>query len=188
VTQLLGAAVGGVGGSERPGQVEMAEAVRAAMRRKEHLLVQAGTGTGKSLAYLVPALLHGRPVVVATATLALQAQLIRRDLPRLAAAAEPVLGRRPVFAILKGRNNYVCRNRLEVPGNDDGPAGAASPLFDEVPTSAIGREVLRARAWAGETESGDRDDLVPGVPDRVWAQVSVTSRECLGAARCPFGE
>src|SRR3954471_3965870 len=108
VPALLAAAVGDLGGAERPGQVAMAEAVRAAMRRKEHLLVQGGPGTGKSLAYLVPALLHGRTVVVATATLALQAQLVRRDLPRLADAAEPLVGRRPTFAILKGRGNYVC--------------------------------------------------------------------------------
>ena len=93
-------AVAGVGGSERPGQVQMAEAVAAAMREGEHLLVQAGTGTGKSLAYLVPALLHrgvgtDRRVVVATATIALQNQLVDRDLPRLDDAVEPLLGRRP---------------------------------------------------------------------------------------------
>src|SRR4051794_39295906 len=161
----------------------MAEAVHAAMRRKEHLLVQAGTGTGKSLAYLVPALLHARPVVVATATLALQSQLIRRDLPRLADAAEPLLGRRPTFAILKGRGNYVCLNRLDGGGPDEGDV-----LFDDAATSPMGREVVRARAWAEETETGDRDDLVPGVYDRVWSQVSVSSRECIGAARCTFGE
>ncbi len=183
VSELLAAAVGDLGGVERPGQGEMAEAVRAAMRRKEHLLVQAGTGTGKSLAYLVPALLHGRPVVVATATLALQAQLIRRDLPRLADAAEPLLGRRPTFAILKGRNNYVCLNRLDNGGPDE-----ADVLFDESATSPMGREVVRARAWASETDTGDRDDLLPGVYDRVWAQIAVTSRECIGAARCTFGE
>jgi ATP-dependent DNA helicase DinG len=183
VSQLLAAAVGDLGGSERPGQVAMAEAVRAAMRRREHLLIQAGTGTGKSLAYLVPALLHGRTVVVATATLALQSQLIRRDLPRLADAAEPLLGRRPTFAILKGRGNYVCLNRLDGGGPDE-----ADVLFDDSATSPMGREVVRARAWAEETETGDRDDLVPGVYDRVWSQVSVSSRECIGAARCTFGE
>lgn len=183
VPQLLAAAVGDLGGAERPGQVAMAEAVRAAMRRREHLLIQAGTGTGKSLAYLVPALLHGRTVVVATATLALQSQLIRRDLPRLADAAEPLLGRRPTFAILKGRGNYVCLNRLDGGGPDEGDV-----LFDDAATSPMGREVVRARAWAEETETGDRDDLVPGVYDRVWSQVSVSSRECIGAVRCTFGE
>lgn len=109
--QLLHAAVAGVGGHERPGQVEMARAVAAAIERDEHLLVQAGTGTGKSLAYLVPAVVHafdsGRPAVVATATLALQAQIVDRDMPRVAAALEPLLGRRPTYALVKGRRNYV---------------------------------------------------------------------------------
>src|SRR5471032_29372 len=106
--ELLAAAVAGVGGSERPGQVTMAEAVAAAMRDGEHLLVQAGTRTGKSLAYLVPALMHREEsrstdpgaVVVATATIALQNQIVERDLPALIDAVEPLLGRRPTYAIL----------------------------------------------------------------------------------------
>ena len=113
VRELLAAAVAGVGGSERPGQVRMAEAVAAAMADGSHLLVQAGTGTGKSLAYLVPALLHGDTVVVATATIALQNQVVDRDLPALVDAVEPLLGRRPTYAILKGRSNYLCRYRLQ---------------------------------------------------------------------------
>jgi ATP-dependent DNA helicase DinG len=163
----------------------MAKAVEAAIEADEHLLVQAGTGTGKSLAYLVPALLNRRPVVVSTATLALQAQLVRRDLPRLVEAAAPLMGRRPEFAILKGRNNYVCKHRVGggVP-EDDGDA-----LFDvPAPSSQLGKEVLRAREWAATTDTGDRDDLVPGVNDRAWAQISVTSRECLGATKCPSGQ
>src|SRR5437899_8356193 len=98
----LAAAVAAVGGVDRPGQIAMAEAVLDAVDSGEHLLVQAGTGTGKSLAYLVPALLHDKPVVVATATIALQRQLVERDLPRLAQALEP-LGHKPAYAILKGR-------------------------------------------------------------------------------------
>ena len=109
---LLHAAVSGVGGAERPGQVEMAKAVAHAIDDGEHLLVQAGTGTGKSLAYLVPAVAHafeaGKPAVVATATLALQAQIVDRDMPRVADALAPVLGRRPTYALVKGRRNYVC--------------------------------------------------------------------------------
>src|SRR3954452_2947604 len=190
--QLLAAAVAGVGGSERPGQVTMAEAVATAMRDNEHLLVQAGTGTGKSLAYLVPALLHReesgeaepKAVVVATATIALQNQIIERDLPQLIDAVEPLLGRRPTYAILKGRSNYLCRNKvLGGMPDDDGDA-----LFDPSPTTALGRDVVRLRGWAEETETGDRDELDPGVNDRAWRQVSVTARECLGAAKCPFGE
>jgi ATP-dependent DNA helicase DinG len=188
VTELLAAAVGSVGGVDRPGQLQMAEAVADALRDGEHLLIQAGTGTGKSLAYLVPALLHREPVVVATATLGLQAQLVRRDLPRLVEAAAPVLGRRPSFAILKGRNNYACLHRIGGgAGTEDGDG-----LFDvaaaQAPTSPLGKEVMRARAWAEESNTGDRDDLVPGVSDRAWAQVSVSSRECPGATRCPQGE
>ncbi|MGQ0630789.1 MAG: ATP-dependent DNA helicase [Sporichthyaceae bacterium] len=198
--ELLDAAVGDIDGVARPGQLEMARAVAGAIATGDHLLVQAGTGTGKSLAYLVPALLHGRTVVIATATLALQAQLIRRDLPRLIEAATPVLGRRPRFAILKGRSNYVCQHRAG--GRRVGDEGAvgnvmatlddADTLFGaaevEVPSSPLGREVLRAREWAATTDTGDRDDLLPGVGDRAWAQISVTSRECLGATRCPEGE
>ena len=182
--ELLAAAVAGVGGAERPGQVQMAEAVEAAMSEGSHLLVQAGTGTGKSLAYLVPALLHGGTVVVATATIALQNQVVDRDLPALVDAVEPLLGRRPTYAILKGRSNYLCRNKVYggMP-DDDGDA-----LFDPSPTTALGRDVVRLRGWADETETGDRDELDPGVADRAWRQVSVTARECLGAAKCPYGE
>ncbi len=165
----------------------MAEAVAAAMRTGEHLLVQAGTGTGKSLAYLVAAVLHRRPVVVSTATLALQAQLVRRDLPRLIEVAGGVLGRKPSFAILKGRNNYACLHRI----GGGAPTDSGDGLFDfaaaQAPTSPLGKEVLRARQWAEETETGDRDDLTPGVSDRAWAQISVGSRECLGASKCPSG-
>ena len=159
VRELLAAAVAGVGGTERPGQVQMAEAVAAAMTDGSHLLVQAGTGTGKSLAYLVPALLHDDRVVVATATIALQNQVVDRDLPPLVDAVEPLLGRRPTYAILKGRSNYLCRNKVHggMP-DDDGDA-----LFDPSPTTALGRDVVRLRAWAEDTETGDRDELDPGV-------------------------
>ena len=183
VRQLLAVAVAAVGGSERPGQVQMAEAVAEALRTDTHLLVQAGTGTGKSLAYLVPALLHDDRVVVATATIALQNQIVDRDLPALVAAVEPVLGRRPTYAILKGRSHYLCRNKLEggLPP-DDGDA-----LFDPSPTTDLGRDVLRMRSWAEDTESGDRDELSPEVTDRAWRQVSVSAAECVGAAQCRFG-
>jgi ATP-dependent DNA helicase DinG len=193
VTDLLGLAVAAIGGSERPGQVAMAEAVQRSIESGEHLAVQAGTGTGKSLAYLVPAALHtiagGGTVVISTATIALQRQLIDRDLPRLAAALAPALGREPTFAILKGRRNYLCLLRLR--GGQDAPAGdadAGTPaLFDPNAVSATGRQVVRLHEWAATTETGDRDDLVPGVSDQAWRHVSVSARECLGAQRCPFG-
>src|SRR5690349_17165853 len=111
---LLEAAVGAVpGGSARPGQQAMTAAITTAIESGDHLLVQAGTGTGKSLAYLAPALTVDGPVVVSTATLALQSQLVDHDLPRLADAVEPVLGRRPTFAVLKGRHHYLCLARLD---------------------------------------------------------------------------
>ena len=162
----------------------MADAVAAAIDSGEHLIVQAGTGTGKSLAYLVPALAHGDRVVVATATIALQNQLVGRDLPRLASAVEPLLQRAPRYAILKGRRNYLCLQRL----NDGVPDEEQDTLFDPKPTSALGKQMVRLRAWSDETETGDRDELVPGVDDRAWAQVSVTASDCLGAPRCPYGE
>jgi ATP-dependent DNA helicase DinG len=88
VRSALDAAVTAIGGSPRDGQIEMAEAVANALSDRHHLLVQAGTGTGKSLAYLVPALVHGKKVLVATATLALQRQLVERDLPKIKAALD----------------------------------------------------------------------------------------------------
>jgi ATP-dependent DNA helicase DinG len=183
VGELLAAAVEAVGGSERPGQVRMAEAVEHAMTEGSHLLVQAGTGTGKSLAYLVPALLHGETVVVATATIALQNQVVDRDLPALVDAVEPLLGRRPTYAILKGRSNYLCRNRVY----GGMPADSEEALFDASPSTALGKDVLRLREWGDDTETGDRDEVDPGVSDRAWRQVSVTARECIGASKCPFG-
>ncbi|GAA3358586.1 ATP-dependent DNA helicase [Streptomyces antimycoticus] len=189
LADLLHAAVTTVGGTERPGQTAMAQAVAEAIDDCSHLLVQAGTGTGKSLGYLVPALAHGERVVVATATLALQRQLVERDLPRTVEALHPLLRRRPEFAMLKGRSNYLCLHRLHegVPQEDADEAGLFDPFEAATPTSKLGKDLLRLRDWSDETETGDRDDLSPGVSDRAWSQVSVTSRECLGASKCAYG-
>ncbi|MBB4895758.1 ATP-dependent DNA helicase DinG [Streptomyces olivoverticillatus] len=184
---LLHAAVTAVGGAERPGQVAMAEAVADAIDTGSHLLVQAGTGTGKSLGYLVPALAHGERVVVATATLALQRQLVERDLPRTVDALHPQLRRRPEFAMLKGRSNYLCLHRLHEGVPQEEEEGLFDPFEAAAPSSKLGKDLLRLRDWADETETGDRDDLTPGVSDRAWSQVSVTSRECLGASKCAYG-
>ena len=159
----------------------MAEAVAASLRTGEHLLVQAGTGTGKSLAYLVPALASGKKVVVATATKALQAQLVDKDLPRLVESLEPVLGHKPTFALAKGRSNYVCLQQLHA-----GP-GAREPEQDELwdgPSSMIGAQVVQLREWAADASSGDRDEVPFPVNDRAWRQVSISARECLGT-KCP---
>ncbi|ODQ93295.1 ATP-dependent helicase [Mycolicibacterium holsaticum] len=192
VTDLLATAVASLGGSERSGQIEMAQAVARAFETGEHLAVQAGTGTGKSLAYLVPAIARAleidEPVVVSTATIALQRQLVDRDLPRLAGSLAAALPRAPEFALLKGRGNYLCLNKIH-----NGSA-AAEPedrpqeeLFEPLAASALGRDVQRLIAWSSETDTGDRDELTPGVPDRSWSQVSVSARECIGVSRCPFG-
>ncbi|MBC3186924.1 DEAD/DEAH box helicase [Corynebacterium sp. zg-331] len=184
---LLDAAVSALGGARREGQVRMAQAVTGAMERERHLAVQAGTGTGKSLAYLVPALRHaqatGTTVIVSTATIALQRQLVHRDLPRLADALEPLLEHRPTFAMQKGRSHYLCLNKI---ARDDPEEQEA--LLDEEELTWLGRHVRRVTDWAQETDTGDRDDLEPGVPDQAWRQVSVTATECIGATRCPHGE
>jgi ATP-dependent DNA helicase DinG len=195
VPELLAAAVAAIGGEERPGQVAMARAVQHAIESGEHLAVQAGTGTGKSLAYLVPALRYAMAakstVVVATATIALQRQLIDRDLPRLVTALEPLLGREPSFAILKGRRNYLCLHRQKGgPADDPQDALFEQPApsdSNDGPASPLGRQVKRLHEWAEQTRTGDRDELVPGVPEAAWRQVSVSAQECIGAQRCPFG-
>ena len=187
---LLHAAVAGVRGVERRGQVDMAHAVEKAIDSGEHLLVQAGTGTGKSLAYLVPAVKHafdkGRPAVVATATLALQAQIVDRDMPRVAQALKPLLGRPPTYALVKGRRNYLCAHKLQGGFPDEeGLFSVESVEPTGSSTSRLGAEVVRLREWADVTASGDRDELVPGVSERAWRQVSVSAHECLGSA-CPM--
>lgn len=192
VLDLLSLAVTDLGGAPRPGQQKMAKAVAEAIDKEHHLAVQAGTGTGKSLAYLIPSIAAAMdsdyPVIVSTATIALQRQLVERDLPRLAKALEPELPRPLEFAIQKGRGNYVCLNKVQNAQTDSGVEEAEESLLDPSQLSATGAQVARLHEWAGETEDGDRDNLPQGVSDRAWRQVSVSSRECLGATRCPFGE
>ena len=197
-------------GEVREGQVEMAEAVAKALASGGHVAVAAGTGTGKSLAYLVPAVSSHKRVVVATATKALQDQLANKDLPLIARG----LGQPVKWAVLKGRSNYLCRQRLyelerlgeqqqldapfaealDVPldveafGADLSEAGRGarqSSSARAVAARQIGEEVRRLAAWAGSTASGDRAELEfePSIP--AWSSVSVTADECPGARRCP---
>ena len=207
-SSLLAAAVTSIGGVPREGQQVMADAVQDALGSGKHLLVQAGTGTGKSLGYLVPGTAHAvrgkLPVVISTATLALQAQIVDRDLPRLADALTPLLGRRPTWQLVKGRRNYLCRHKLDggfpdsdtlfdtmydPPDHTDRAVGHPAPAVSFGPsgsgTGRLGREVVRLREWADETTTGDRDELVPGVSEKAWRQVSVSAQECLGS-RCPM--
>jgi ATP-dependent DNA helicase DinG len=204
--QLLTAAVTSIGGVPREGQQKMAAAVESALGSGRHLLVQAGTGTGKSLGYLVPASAHAvkvhKPVVISTATLALQAQIVDGDLPRLADALAPLLGRRLTWQLVKGRRNYLCLHKLDGGFPDEetlfdlpvdppepepgvGHPAPAPGLGGGTSGGRLGREVVRLREWAETTKTGDRDELVPGVSERAWRQVSVSARECLGS-RCPM--
>nr|NLI51222.1 ATP-dependent DNA helicase [Propionibacterium sp.] len=180
----------------------MAAEVERVFTTGGHLLVQAGTGTGKSLGYLAPALDYlaahpGDRLVIATATLALQAQLAGADIPAAVAAGERVLGKRITHAVLKGRSNYACLHKVR---QGAGPEQAALLGGEEVAdtlrahaadaASLLGAEVVALRAWAEEQAVSDgladRDAAPPHTP-AAWAQVSVPVRECLGAASCPFG-
>lgn len=195
VEDLLESAVGAIGGSTRKGQTEMAEAVASSVDKGIHLLVQAGTGTGKSLAYLVPAAEYssrtGKRVIVSTATLALQTQIIHRDLPRLFKSVKKTLDPLPRAALLKGRRNYVCKHKLSGGYPDEGEG----MLFDlgadaeagrkQSDRSGLGEEIQRIRTWEKTTDTGDRDDLLPGVSDRAWSEVSVNAFDCLGS-NCPL--
>ena len=203
---LLSTAVSEMGGQERPGQTTMAEAVDQAMRDELHLLVQAGTGTGKSLGYLAPALVYsiekGTQVIVATATLALQTQLAHKDIPAILDASDKILCRRPKVAVLKGRSNHICLHKVRggsIHAKGQGTLVSGADLVAEAddireaeaaPASALGAEVVMLREWAEkqveESGLGDRDDAPPHTP-LAWAQVSVPANECLGAQRCPFG-
>jgi ATP-dependent DNA helicase DinG len=192
------------GGESRQGQQEMAVAVGRSIAEQRHLVVQAGTGTGKSLAYLIPAALSDQSIVVATATKALQDQLAHSDLPMVAGA----LDRHLSFAVLKGRSNYLCRQRVsEIGGRGEQlslqPGAADPPDADDTLTAAgdadgrapddpvelgrLGEQVKRLVRWADDTTSGDRAELDFEPHFRAWAMVSTSARECPGAFRCPSG-
>ena len=166
----------------------MATAVGAAIAARRHLIVQAQTGTGKSFAYLVPALLSGSRVVVATATKALQDQLANKDLPLVAER----LGIPFNYAVLKGRSNYLCRQRaMEVAGGGEQlelSGAAEAPGVDGAELGAFGREVRRLIEWSMTAATGDRADLPFEPRARAWAMVSVSATECPGRNHCPAGD
>lgn len=180
VREALDAAIIAIGGAPREGQIEMAEAVANALSDSHHLMVQAGTGTGKSLAYLIPPLVHGKKTLVATATLALQRQLVERDLPAVVPALEKVLGREITYAIYKGVGNYICLQKM----NSEEPDPDSDIMLG---ISSLEKDAKRLHEWARKSGvSGDRDDA-PDVDRRVWAANSVSGRECVGADSCAFG-
>ncbi|MDQ1360843.1 MAG: ATP-dependent helicase DinG, partial [Acidimicrobiaceae bacterium] len=194
VTRALDRAAAGLpgGGEHRAGQSDMARSVGRAIAGRRHLVVQAGTGTGKSLAYLVPAMLAGERVVVATATKALQDQLATKDLPSVATLATGEFS----FAVLKGRSNYLCKQRASEMGGkgeqltlEDGGAGEApdAPAGRTDEGGRLGHQVRRLLDWGQESPTGDRAELDFEPAPRAWAMVSTTARECPGAYRCPSG-
>lgn len=255
-TEILAQVVHALGGSRRAGQVTMVEEVTRAITDGHHLLIQAGTGTGKSLGYLIPALAlaarENKRTIISTATLALQRQITTCDAPLATPAITRATGAIPQVAVLKGWQNYACRFKLAGGFPDDGPslftgdsaavaativarsdtqsdltyddaAAPASPaaLFGDSPASApsapsapspepeaneatdtsgqphpipvrpdepLSEQVRRVIEWANDSPTGDRDDLIPGVSDKAWRNVSVNRRECLGQVACPFAE
>ena len=185
-TDLLRSAITALpsGGEVRTGQEQMARLVAEALESKEIVAVQAGTGTGKSLAYLVAGVETGGRLVIATATKALQDQLANKDLPFLADHLEATGREEPlIYAVLKGRSNYLCRQRLKEMAED----GEQLELGDREQTSRLGRQVTDIVDWAATTDSGDRADLGFEPDSRVWSSVSVTSEECPGMSQCPSG-
>jgi ATP-dependent DNA helicase DinG len=161
----------------REGQHAMAAGVADAIATHRHLVVEAGTGIGKSLGYLVPVALSKQRTVVATATKALQDQLIGKEVPSLAASGLSVTA-----AVLKGRQNYLCRQRLADVG-----APQAALAFDDQETKGVATQLRRIAVWATSTETGERDHLGFEADPRAWARVSMPAEECPGADRCPFG-
>ncbi len=164
---------------ERPGQLAMAQAVAEGIAANRHLIVQADTGTGKTMGYLVPAVLAGERIVVATATKALQDQLAAKDLPFL----ESHLGRSFDWAVLKGRSNYICMQRIrELQSTAD-----QGQLEIEEFAATTKVEIKRLSEWSGTTDTGDQADLSWSPSDRAWQAVSVGSDECPGGTKCPMG-
>lgn len=167
------------GGESRDGQRAMVRAVAAALSRRTTTVIEAGTGIGKSLAYLIPAVMSGQRVVVATATKNLQDQLAQKDAPTVAEHAKGVR-----VAVLKGKQNYICRNRIQ------SVSGATQLSFDDgsdVP-KGVADQMRRILRWSNETETGDRDELPFEVDQRAWRGLSVTPQECLHRTNCPQGQ
>lgn len=164
------------GGERRLGQLDMAKSVAQVIADKGHLIARAGTGTGKSLAYLVPAIMSRQTTVIATATKALQDQLADKDLPFLDGHLSFE------WAILKGRSNYVCRQRVSELQGDRQMA------LDGVVSKDLDAEIDKLVEWADDTETGDRAELDIEPSPSAWSALSVTSDECPGSARCPAGE
>ncbi|MDO5060616.1 MAG: ATP-dependent DNA helicase [Actinomycetaceae bacterium] len=188
--ELLGKVVASFQGAARQGQQQMVQTVADTLETDDLTMIQAGTGTGKSFGYLVPVMNRvartGERVVVSTATLALQRQILEKDAPLVNAQLE-----KPVSVVaLKGWHNYLCLHKLQGGYAEEYSLFSADWIGEETaakPSSKVGKEIIRVREWAEQTETGDRDDLVPGVSEQAWRQVSVPANECLGTT-CPLRE
>jgi ATP-dependent DNA helicase DinG len=181
--ELLDTVIGRLSHAEqRVGQADMVRHVADAIDTGTTLVVQAGTGTGKTLGYLVPILAAGRTAVIATYTKALQDQLASVDLPLLEAACADRPDLSFSWAILKGRNNYLCRQRVS-----EIETGQDQLQLNDTPADVV-REIRDLVAWADETETGEISDVPFTVGDSAWRKVSLGSDECPGAAKCSFGE
>lgn len=167
------------GGEVRAGQLQMAERVSEPLNERVPLLVEAGTGTGKLLAYLTPIVAEGCQAVIATATIALQTQLVESDVPLVAAGLkEPVAA-----ALLKGRRNYLCKQRL-----DELERAKRAEQLQLLGGRNRHHHLEDVVAWAATIVEGDREELDPAPPADAWSTVSVGADECPGAARCPSGD
>jgi ATP-dependent DNA helicase DinG len=173
---VLDRAVAALGGDDRPGQHRFAEAVAAAIEDGHHLLAEAPTGSGKSLGYLAPVLASGRRAVVATATLALQDQLWRKDLPHLHEHSGVTFS----TALVKGRSNYLCLARLDA-------AQGGDALFDERPGPELTADIERLARFAADSSTGDVADLGEAVAPASWRAVTCGPNECPGRTRCAQG-
>ena len=210
--ELLSAVVADrAGGEVRPQQELMVDVVEDAIRNRKNALIQAGTGTGKSLGYLIPAIMSGKRVVVSTATKQLSEQLFNEDLPVLDAISPKVNGPAFTYALIKGRSNYLCLaeldsiKKLEEQEKQASAAPSEDGLFEteslvssieaapaaeqptKKPTKKDIRELNRLLKWADKTVTGDRTEA-PAASDKVWDMVSVDASGCPGATSCPFGE
>lgn len=173
---LLDAAVSGMGGERRDGQHQLTGAVADAIAGGHHLMAEAPTGSGKSLAYLVPAVASGLKVVIATSTIALQSQLVGKDLPALQEHGSVDFS----FALLKGRANYLCRAKLCA-------AAAPDALFEQPVGAGFARQLVKLRQFAERSSTGDRSEFEHEIDGAAWKAVSCTSVECPGKADCDDG-
>src|SRR5690242_7191100 len=173
---VLDATVAGLGGEHRPGQQVLAVAVADAMRDRHHLVAEAPTGSGKSLAYLAPAVASGLRVVVATSTIALQSQLVAKDLPALREHGTVSFA----FGLLKGRSNYLCRAKLRAAQRPDA-------LFERAVGANFSSELCALEEFAETSSTGDRNDLPETIGDATWSAVTCASAECPGRAQCDDG-